>query len=196
MPRFNTKERLLETALKLISERGYLGTKTREIAQHSGVTELTLYRHFGSKERLFEEVLRQYTFLPKLKDLLPELEVTPYNEALTMVGISFLKTLKERNKLVRIMLSEINVYPEKTRRVYNNFLDELIQTLADYFNTLKNKDIFRNLTPKTAARAYLGMLFSYFQAEEIVGGRNVTGKEMENTVREYVDIFIHGTLKK
>ncbi len=118
MPSSNTKERILEATLKLISEKGYLGTTTREIAQESGITELTLYRHFGSKERLFEEVLNKYTFLPRLRDLLPELEIISYDEALVMVGINFIETLKERDKLVRIMLSEINVYPEKIKTVY------------------------------------------------------------------------------
>ena len=57
MKTFNTKEQLLKATLKLISEKGYIGATTREIAHEAGVTELTLFRHFGSKERLFEELL-------------------------------------------------------------------------------------------------------------------------------------------
>ena len=49
---------LLDATLKLISEKGYLGSTTREIAQEAGVTELTLFRHFGTKEKLFEALLR------------------------------------------------------------------------------------------------------------------------------------------
>jgi len=195
MSKEKTKERILKATLKLISQKGYLGATMREISMESGVTELTLYRHFGSKETLFEEMLQNYTFLPRLKILLQEIEKLPYEEALRTVGVQFLHTLKERDQLVRIMLSEINIYPEKIRRVYNNFLDELIQTLAGYFSNLKNENTFRNLIPKTAARAFLGMIFAYFQAEEIVGGRNITQEEMEDTVREYVDIFVHGTTK-
>ena len=70
----NTKEQLLKATLKLISEKGYLGATTREIALEAGVTELTLFRHFGSKEHLFEELLKSYTFLPMLKELLPEMK--------------------------------------------------------------------------------------------------------------------------
>ncbi|HEX9020484.1 MAG TPA: helix-turn-helix domain-containing protein, partial [Nitrospirota bacterium] len=68
-----TKQRLLEATLKLISEKGYFGATTRDISREAGVTELTLFRHFGSKEKLFEELLNSYTFLPRLKELLPEL---------------------------------------------------------------------------------------------------------------------------
>ena len=54
MKKNTTKQRLLDATLKLISEKGYLGSTTREIAQEAGVTELTLFRHFGTKEKLFE----------------------------------------------------------------------------------------------------------------------------------------------
>ncbi len=74
MKKNTTEQRLLDATLKLISEKGYLGSTTREIAQEAGVTELTLFRHFGTKEKLFEALLRNHTFLPRLKELLPELD--------------------------------------------------------------------------------------------------------------------------
>jgi AcrR family transcriptional regulator len=196
MEKSGTKERLLESTLKLISEKGYLGATTREIAREAGVTELTLFRHFGSKERLFEEVLNRYTFLPRLRQLLPELEGLASEEALRTVGIRFFETLKERKSLVRIMLSEMNIYPEKIRMVHEKFIDDLIQTLADYFGTLKKRGKLGRSSHKTVARAFLGMVFSYFQAEEIVKERDVTKREMENIIGEFVDIFVHGTMKR
>lgn len=196
MEKSGTKERLLESTLKLISEKGYLGATTREIAREACVTELTLFRHFGSKERLFEEVLNRYTFLPRLRQLLPELEGLASEEALRTVGVRFFETLKERKSLVRIMLSEMNIYPEKIRMVHEKFIDDLIQTLADYFGTLKKRGKLGRSSHKTVARAFLGMVFSYFQAEEIVKERDVTKREMENIIGEFVDIFVHGTMKR
>lgn len=46
---------LLEAARELFSERGYNGTSTRDIAERAGVTEPMLFRHFGSKPKLFQE---------------------------------------------------------------------------------------------------------------------------------------------
>ncbi|MEW6214974.1 MAG: TetR/AcrR family transcriptional regulator [Nitrospirota bacterium] len=191
-----TEKRLLEATLRLISEKGYLGATTREIAQVAGVTELTLFRHFGSKERLFEEVLNRYTFLPKLRELLPELDGLSYDRALGVIGIRFIETLKERKTLVKIMLSEINLYPDKIRVVYNSFIDELIGTLADYIRTLQKRGMLRPFPPKMATRAFLGMIFSYFMAEEIMGGRNIAKREMEKMIGEFVDIFVNGTLRR
>ena len=90
MKKNTTKQRLLDATLKLISEKGYLGSTTREIAQEAGVTELTLFRHFGTKEKLFEALLRNHTFLPRLKELLPELDGLSYGDSLRLIATRFL----------------------------------------------------------------------------------------------------------
>ncbi len=191
----NTREQLLKATLKLISEKGYLGATTREIAHEAGVTELTLFRHFGSKEHLFEELLKGYTFLPMLKELLPELEGLSCKEALTLIATRFLLSLKERKSIVKIMYSEVTSYPEKIREVYNKVIDEMRITLARYFESQQNRGDFRkNISPEMAARVFLWILFSYFRSEEIMRSAGMKKKVMEKDVREIIDIFMHGTL--
>jgi AcrR family transcriptional regulator len=196
MKKTDTKELLLRATLKLISEKGYLGATTREIAQEAGVTELTLFRHFGSKEKLFEELLKSYTFLPKLKELLPGLEDLSYEQSLTVIAKRFLLTLKERKAMIRILYSEVTTYPEKIRTVYNNFIDEMRATLAGYFEVLQDRGILKKkISPEMAARVFLWILFSYFRSEEIMrGGSGMTKQKLEKNVREFVKIFMHGTM--
>lgn len=47
-----THEALRQAALELFTERGYDATGTAQIAQRAGVSEMTLFRHFPSKEAL------------------------------------------------------------------------------------------------------------------------------------------------
>jgi AcrR family transcriptional regulator len=53
----NTRERLLETATELFSEKGYAGTSVREIVDRAGVSKPVLYYYFKSKEGLFYAIL-------------------------------------------------------------------------------------------------------------------------------------------
>jgi AcrR family transcriptional regulator len=191
-----TKQQLLEATLKLISEKGYLGATTREISRQAGVTELTLFRHFGTKERLFEELLNSYTFLPRLKEILPEVNRLPYDDALTMIAMNFLLTLKERQPMIKILLSEIHLYPEKIRNAYSAMVNESRATLASYFTALQKKGVMRSVPPESAVRAFLGMLFNYFRTELMLRENGLSKKRMEQNVREFVDIFVHGTMKK
>lgn len=48
------RARLAETAREVFAEKGYRGATTRDIAARAGVSEPMLFRHFGSKELLFE----------------------------------------------------------------------------------------------------------------------------------------------
>lgn len=190
-----TKQRLLDATLKLISEKGYLGATTREIAQEAGVTELTLFRHFGTKEKLFEELLRNHTFLPRLKELLPELDGLSYGDSLRLIATRFLLSLKERKSMVKIMYSEVTIYPDKIKKLYNKFIDDLRLTLASYFRGLRKKGLLRSVSPEMAARLFLGMLFSYFRSEEIMREGGMKKQTMEKNIKEFVDIFMFGTVK-
>jgi AcrR family transcriptional regulator len=190
MKNMDTKSRLLEATLLLVSEKGYLGAATREIAGRAGVTEITLFRHFGSKEHLFEEVLRKYSFLPELKSIIADLDALSFEDALMLVGERYLHGLIKRRSLIKIMLSEINLYPEKVRAAYNSLIGEVRLTLAEFLEARRKAE--GGVSSIAAARAFLGMVFSYFLAEGIVKGKNITKKEARNTLAEIVRIFLGG----
>jgi AcrR family transcriptional regulator len=190
-----TKEKILTAAMSLVSEKGYLGATTREIARGAGVTELTLFRHFGSKEKLFEACLKRNTFLPTLKELLPDLEGKSYEDALRTMGRSFLLSLKARKPMVMIMQAEMCRYPDKMKRMSGTFFDGMLATLAGYFTARQRKGELRPFPSELAARMFLGMLFSYFRTEEIMRGTDITKKgRMDAAVEGFVDIFVHGTV--
>ena len=46
----NTKEKILEEALKLFAQSGYMGTSMNDIASKLGVTKAALYKHYKSKQ--------------------------------------------------------------------------------------------------------------------------------------------------
>ena len=50
---------VLTAARKLFSVYGYHGTSTRDVATAAGVTAPAIYRHFGSKEGLFEAAVEE-----------------------------------------------------------------------------------------------------------------------------------------
>lgn len=55
--RVPARQRLLEAATRVFARDGLAGATTRAIAREAGVNEVTLFRHFGSKDRLVAEVV-------------------------------------------------------------------------------------------------------------------------------------------
>ena len=97
--------------------------------------------------------------------------------------------------MIKIMYSEVTIYPDKIREVYNNFVDEVKTTLASYMSSLQKRGVFRkDLSPEMAARVFLWILFAYFRAEEIMRPGGMKKQVMEDNMREMIDIFTRGTL--
>ena len=189
-----TRKKILAAALQLFLQRGFLGATTRQIAREAGVAEVTLFRHFGSKEKLFEEVIRGYSFLPAMKGILPRLEGAGYEETLLTIARHFLATLEERRDLIRIMLAERLSYPAPVKGIFRGILEEVFGILADYFRRLQHRGVLRDFDPDDAARAFIGALFAYVHGLGFFFEDAGERKRQERFVVEYVTLFIRGTL--
>ena len=55
----DTKERILAAALDMFSRNGYAGTNIRELAASLGLVKSGLYKHFESKEEIWNALLDQ-----------------------------------------------------------------------------------------------------------------------------------------
>lgn len=188
-----TRDRILDAALKLFSQKGFLGATTRGIARQARVAEVTLFRHFPTKEALFQEVIRRYSFLPALRGILPGLDEASYEEALLAIARRFLATLDERRDLIRIMLAERHLYPSQVKSIFRGFLGEMVRMLAEYFRRLQARGVLRDFDPDAAAKAFLGAFFSYVHFLgfffETAGNR----RQNDRFAVEFVNLFIRGT---
>ena len=54
-----TKERILETALELFAQNGYLGTSMNDIAGQLGFTKAALYKHYASKQEILDRIVER-----------------------------------------------------------------------------------------------------------------------------------------
>ena len=92
----DTKERILAAALEMFSKNGYAGTNIRELAASLGMGKSSMYRHFESKEEiwnaLLDEMIAYYAerfgsseHLPPAPDSLEGLVLKFYNGELEYV---------------------------------------------------------------------------------------------------------------
>ncbi len=189
-----SREKLVDAAYQCFSQKGYLGTTTKEIARVAGVSEMTLFRIFGTKENILESVLKTYSILPELKKTTIELKESNLEELLKNFAKKSYQILKNRKEFIKITLSEINMYPEKIRKIYEDFFQEienlLIDIIKQYGHCIND---FTNL--KIAVTALRGMIFCYFQENEIILNKNLNEREINSVLHAFVDIFLNGITK-
>ena len=53
----DTRERILDAALKMFSQNGYAGTNIRELSASLGLVKSGIYKHFESKEEIWNTLL-------------------------------------------------------------------------------------------------------------------------------------------
>ena len=55
----DTKERILETALALFAQNGFLGTSMNDIAKQLGITKAALYKHYEGKQQILDRIVER-----------------------------------------------------------------------------------------------------------------------------------------
>jgi len=96
-------EQLLQAALELFSEHGYEGTCTRHVAEHTGVTEAVLFKHFPTKQELCGAVLERFGPGRLIRLPLHELNDLPLAEALERQVRAFLDASWEHRHLLHML---------------------------------------------------------------------------------------------
>jgi AcrR family transcriptional regulator len=100
-----SRERILDAAIQLFSERGYAGTGVQEIARQAGIEKAALYWHFGSKESLLAAVLDRTDaeFVERVLKRVARGGST--DERLDLFVNGLMRLAAERGHMVRLMLS-------------------------------------------------------------------------------------------
>ncbi len=57
--RINTKEKILQTALRLFAQRGYQAVSVRDISGELGITQAALYKHYLNKQDIFDSIIKR-----------------------------------------------------------------------------------------------------------------------------------------
>jgi len=130
----STRSDLLSTARALFSERGFDGVSIAQIAAELGVTKQALLHHFGSKEKLYGEVLKGISdeFAAERAALADTDDAT---EALIAYLLAMLPSNEAQTERARLLMRELldnQRRAESAKSWYlSDFLDGLInQVLA------------------------------------------------------------------
>ena len=91
----DTKERILETALELFAQNGYLGTSMNDIAGRLGFTKATLYKHYTSKQEILDRIVERMNRMDYARAEeyeMPETEPDGFAEAYLRAPIEKIRT--------------------------------------------------------------------------------------------------------
>jgi AcrR family transcriptional regulator len=109
MPAAIDQQIIFDAALKVVTERGYVGATTKLIAEEAGIGEVTLFRRFGNKDKLILEALKLEA--AKL-DGVAGLYSSNLEQDLTQIVTAYQFLLRARAPLIMTFYTEITRHPE------------------------------------------------------------------------------------
>jgi len=153
--RLRHRQEILDTSLKLFSERGFHNVSMQQIAEASEFAVGTLYNFFDSKEMLFEELMssngeRIIATLVAILDA-PGTEVDRLTNFIRYSPV----LLEEHAEFMKLYVSELGTRGAKLskRPQKKNFDDVLHTKLQQLLKAGIRKGIFRQVDPAVTTKA-------------------------------------------
>ena len=155
----DTKARILAAALELFSQNGYAGTNIRELSASLGLVKSAMYKHYESKEEIWNTLLDEMIIyydthfgspehLPPVPDTLEGLE------EMTMQMVNF-TVHDEKVVMTRKVLTIEQFRDDRARELATkHFLTGLKEMFTPVFQGMMDKGLICRDDPSMVAFAY------------------------------------------
>ena len=177
---------LLEAAITAFAESGVRGATTRRIAQAAGVNEVTLFRHFRSKDELIHAGLQHFVARIERRPL-PADPADPRAELLTWCRAHYRELCRNRS-FIRKVMSEFEEHPGHCT-VGMKASAGIARELVGYFERLRRLGLTTGeWDARAAANMIMGALFSDAMGRDTMPERYPYS--MRDAVESYVDLLV------
>lgn len=185
-------KRVLEAASEQFIGHGFAQASVDAIAKLSGVSKVTIYSYFPTKEALFEAVVDSSTDM--VFGSLPPNALDPANPeaALTMIGTAFLKLKRSDNAIgaFRMMYASANEHVDACKAFYRQGPGKLLKQVAEYLRAANAAGSLSISSPDEAADQFLALFLGSAHIRVLLGLGKPKASEDANLVRSNVALFI------
>ena len=193
----NTKEKILEEALKLFAQSGYMGTSMNDIASKLGVTKAALYKHYKSKQEILDSIIEKMNELDmervkqyempegEMSKVIAEYKETAFDKIKQFTKLQFLHwTEEEFPCCLRKMLTLEQYRESQMAQLYQNYLASGPLT---YIEALFSEMLEDARKARQIALDFYGPIFLLYSIYDGVEDKRHVIKLLE----EHMDHFLH-----
>src|ERR1051326_3003495 len=183
--------RILEAAQRHFNDHGLERASVDAIAADAGVSKMTVYSNFGSKERLFQAVVRDRTTVvagvPDARALDPDQP----EKALLAIGARFLALARgDAPGAMRSVYGVAGAQPEACRAFYKEGPERVNADLATYLRRAHLAGTLNVRNPLQAADLFLSMFLGSGHIRGLLKLEMPDSRENRALLREAVRVFM------
>lgn len=184
MPKIVDDAAVFSAVLQVIMARGYERATTKQMAAAAGISEVTLFRKYGSKANL---VTRAIQFISEEMNFESVVHYSgDVHQDLLGIVTRYETLTKSYGQFMAVLLPEIQRRPELRAGMARPM--RVMQTIGDLIQRYQQEGVLRAEHPLHAAAALLGPLVFFAMAQNVVFASQLPPIDLEG----HVSAFLQG----
>ncbi|MFM1652877.1 TetR/AcrR family transcriptional regulator [Brevibacillus sp. B_LB10_24] len=183
-----TSDKILLAAIDLMAEKGYDGTTTKEISLAAGVNEVTLFRHFGTKEKLLEAAFNRFHYANEMEKLFSESLKGDLYADLLLLSRTYHQIMNRNRKLLSIVLKGGSSLPDSVIQEADRNPRHLKNLLVDYLTSMSAQGKITASHPEILAMSFMWMNYGAF-ISRLNANEAVSDVALDEFIEESVRLF-------
>ncbi len=195
--------KILESAIKIFSEKGFSAATTSEIAKEAGVAEGTIFRYFKTKKDLLRGILIKLVNLIAGKVVLENIEKIVEESYEKDPRQIFKEIVYDRMKLVdslypmaRVVMTEAIYHEDVRDALYKNIIEKAFFIFKKFYKVMTEKGVLRDdIDATTMFRTIVSNIVFFIVNKKMLEKYNPI-KDTEAELDKVFDIILNGIGKK
>jgi AcrR family transcriptional regulator len=180
---------ILAVAKVLFADKGYHGVSVDEIARRVGVSPAILYRHFDSKEALYEAVLNAMAHRRESYVAAVVQSDGSFNEVLRRITSVYTDSVANDPDYLRMEMQSALEGNRATRQFFENRWRPIVEYIEYTLDELQSEAEKRHTNPRIASLMFQGMLREALYAKCITASDRYERFELNELVDDLIDLF-------
>ena len=185
-----TSQKIIDAAMTLVRDKGYVATTTKEIARIAGVNECTLFRKFESKKDIVLQGANQTGWRANVTPEIFENVTWDLRKDLEMFMRAYIDRMTPDFVNLSIGLRAPQLY-EETKQLIMKVPQAFLMTFTNYLNKMCEMGKIPEKDFKTLALTVFSSTFGYTFLKASFG-KELTDVEKEEYIKESVQMFVEG----
>lgn len=183
----DNKTKLMIAAIDLMAEKGYKGVSTKEIAAAAEVSEMTLFRNFGSKQNLLDRAVDHYHYSVEMTQVFNEKIIWDLRTDLLMISEMYHEIMNRNRKLFLIVLgdNELSAIREKAQKHPR----ALLELLTNYLTDMQRMNKSIPADAQAQAITFMWMNYGAFMSQ-LFGASPITNRTTQHYMRASIELFV------
>jgi len=191
-PEPGSRDRVIAAAGELLTHRTLEALVMDEVADRAGVSRASLYRLFPGKSALFREVVRVYSPLEPVKEVITTMADQPPEVVMPAIARAASNRLAGRVGMVRSLLSAIAGDEQEAEEARNLAMSEVVGPVVGYLLGQMAAGRLRPMHPLLAIQAFVGPIAFHLLTRDMVQRLVGYDQPLDEAVNEIASVWLRG----